>query len=168
MSEENEEIQKLLRLKRYERPPEGYFEDFLSEFQSRQRSELLKRSAHGLFFERLATYFSQFTRPQLAGAATAACAAVVLAVMMIGGGPAPITPEITKVNPGQPVGEVAETDTPRTTDFVGPVSFKFEEDINQMPNPVGAFVSSTEGPFSDLYILHPSGLSSGSALFREF
>lgn len=60
MSDDFSDLQKLLRLKRYEQPPEGYFEDFLPEFHQRQRSELLKRSAHGLFLERLGTYFSGF------------------------------------------------------------------------------------------------------------
>ncbi|CAN5429777.1 hypothetical protein BH23VER1_BH23VER1_15550 [soil metagenome] len=60
MSDDFQELQRLLRLKQYERPPEGYFDEFLQEFQSRQRRELLHRSAHGIFFERVGTYFSGF------------------------------------------------------------------------------------------------------------
>ena len=163
MSEEHEDIQKLLRLKRYERPPEGYFEDFLTEFQSRQRSELLKRSAHSLFFERLATYFSQFSRPQLAGAATAACAAIVLAVVMLGGGPTPDAPGVAGGPEAKPNTELAKPSIP--AEFIANEQFMFSEDFQQSPNRIG--VVAAEGPFSDLYILHPSG-SSHSALFRDF
>ena len=37
-----EQIGKLLRLKKYEQPPPGYFDNFLHEFHRRQRDELLK------------------------------------------------------------------------------------------------------------------------------
>jgi len=44
MDEFNEkEIGRLLRLKRYEQPPPGYFEDFLHQFHRRQRDELLRQ-----------------------------------------------------------------------------------------------------------------------------
>lgn len=49
---------KLLRLKRYESPPEGYFTSFLEEFHRRQREDVLKRSSRSLFLERLNTYFA--------------------------------------------------------------------------------------------------------------
>jgi len=54
------DVQKLLRLKRYERPPEGYYEDFLLEFQHRQRAEMLRRSAFSLWTERVANWFWGF------------------------------------------------------------------------------------------------------------
>jgi hypothetical protein len=37
MKNTDPEISRLLRLKRYEQPPEGFYEDFLLEFQKRQR-----------------------------------------------------------------------------------------------------------------------------------
>ena len=40
---DNNEIGRLLRLKRYEQPPPGYFENFLHEFHRRQRDELLRQ-----------------------------------------------------------------------------------------------------------------------------
>ena len=36
-----DEIGKLLRLKKFEQPPPGYFDNFLHEFHRRQRDELL-------------------------------------------------------------------------------------------------------------------------------
>lgn len=59
MSDPEKKLQELLNLKRYEKPREGYFEDFLEEFQSRQRSELLHRSSTGLFLERVSTWFRE-------------------------------------------------------------------------------------------------------------
>jgi len=40
---DDREIARLLRLKRYEQPPPGYFENFLHEFHRRQRDELLRQ-----------------------------------------------------------------------------------------------------------------------------
>ena len=59
MSDYEEQIQKIIRLKRYEAPRDGYFEGFLEEFQRRQRSEMLHRSSIGLFLERTGTWFRE-------------------------------------------------------------------------------------------------------------
>jgi hypothetical protein len=52
---EFEDIQRLIRLKRYETPGEDFVEDFVTQFHQRQRSEMLRQSARGLLWERLAT-----------------------------------------------------------------------------------------------------------------
>lgn len=85
MSEQSNDIEKLIRLKRYEKPSDGYFEDFLTEFQDRQRSELLRRSARSLFFERVGTYFSGFSQRQWIYAGSAAYAAVTIGFFLIAG-----------------------------------------------------------------------------------
>ncbi len=72
---DRETVQKLMRLKRHEQPPEGYFEDFLKEFHLRQRQELLKRSSLSIFMERLQTYLSD---PRSQGWAYAPVLAVFL------------------------------------------------------------------------------------------
>jgi hypothetical protein len=48
----NENIARLLRLKRYEQPPPGYFENFLQEFRRRQRDELIRQPLWRVCFER--------------------------------------------------------------------------------------------------------------------
>ena len=51
------QLQALLRLKRYEQPPPGYFDDLLSNIQKRQREEMLRRPAWRLALERVKTCF---------------------------------------------------------------------------------------------------------------
>jgi hypothetical protein len=50
----DDKIAQLLRLKRYERPPPGYFENFLDEFhrRQRQRDELFHQPLWRICFER--------------------------------------------------------------------------------------------------------------------
>ncbi|MCB1229641.1 MAG: hypothetical protein KDN19_05215 [Verrucomicrobiae bacterium] len=54
---EFQDIERLLRLKRYERPPEDFYENFLEGFKERQRGEMLRQSARGLLCERVSTWF---------------------------------------------------------------------------------------------------------------
>ncbi len=61
MSDENDPISKLLRLKRFEQPPEGYFDGFLKEFQERQRRELLRRPAWRIALDRLEARLESFS-----------------------------------------------------------------------------------------------------------
>ncbi len=58
---ENEESQlsQLLRMRRHQAPPPEYFENFLREFQERQRAELLRRPAWRIALERLGTRMNE-------------------------------------------------------------------------------------------------------------
>ncbi len=67
--DEDANLSKLLRLKRYEQPPPGYFDDFLREFQRRQRAEVLRRPAWAVFWDRIASIAPTFRVPQFAYAA---------------------------------------------------------------------------------------------------
>ena len=51
------QLQALLRLKRYEQPPPGYFDNLLSNIHQRQREEMLRRPAWRLAIERVKTFF---------------------------------------------------------------------------------------------------------------
>jgi len=73
MPDEDDQISRLLRLKRYEQPPPGYFEDFLKEFQRRQRAELLRRPLWRVALDRLSAFRETFSASQLSyGAASVA------------------------------------------------------------------------------------------------
>lgn len=98
MDYHDEEVQKLVRLKRYETPREDYFEDFLSEFQERQRAELLKRSSRSLFIERVGTTLRQVSSVKWVALGSVAYATIMAGIFF--------TPrkEIQHVNPhSQPI-----------------------------------------------------------------
>ena len=72
--EPNERISKLLRLKRYEQPPGDFFEDFLAEFQLRQRAEVIHRPFIKVAWDRLCSVFTPPPLPRLALASSFAVA----------------------------------------------------------------------------------------------
>src|SRR5919108_3066199 len=76
------EIARLLRLKRYEQPPPGYFENFLHEFHRRQRDELLRQPLWRICLDRANEFMfrlnlSRLTSYPAAVAAVLICAAIV-------------------------------------------------------------------------------------------
>ena len=78
----NDEIARLLRLKRYEQPPPDYFENFLPEFRRRQRDELLRQPLWRICFDRAQDFVFRHNVRSLASypagiAAVVACAAVI-------------------------------------------------------------------------------------------
>ena len=79
---DDNEIGKLLRLKKYEQPPPSYFENFLHEFHRRQRDELLRQPVWSVLWHRLSDSLFRLNIPSLtsypaAVAAVLVCAAVV-------------------------------------------------------------------------------------------
>jgi hypothetical protein len=80
-SDEND-ITKLLRLKCYEQPPPGYFENFLHEFHRRQRDELLRQPLWRICLQRTHDFMLRLDIRSLASypaavAAVLVCAAVI-------------------------------------------------------------------------------------------
>ena len=76
------EIARLLRLKRYEQPPPGYFENFLHEFHRRQRDELLRQPLWRICLERARGFMSQLDMRPLASYPTAVAAVLVCAAVI--------------------------------------------------------------------------------------
>ncbi len=52
------QLQALLRLKRYENPPPGYFDGLLDRVHRRQREEMLRRPAWQIALERIRAFFA--------------------------------------------------------------------------------------------------------------
>ena len=85
------EIAKLLRLKRYEQPPPGYFEDFLHEFHRRQRDELLRQPLWRICLERAHDVMFRLDVRSLASYPAAVTAVLVCAAVIS------LAPEAAKV-----------------------------------------------------------------------
>lgn len=79
---DDNEIGKLLRLKKYEQPPPGYFEDFLHEFHRRQRDELLREPLWSVVWQRISRSFFQFNIPSLTSYPAALAAVLVCAAVL--------------------------------------------------------------------------------------
>ncbi len=76
----DEQLARLLRLKRHEKPGEDYFEGFLQDFHAYQRKALATQSAASLWWERVGTGLSALKRPSTAWAAVGAYAAVMMLI----------------------------------------------------------------------------------------
>ena len=76
------EIGKLLRLKRFEQPPPGYFENFLHEFHRRQRDELLRQPVWSVLWQRLSDSLFRLNIPSLTSYPAAVAAALVCAAVL--------------------------------------------------------------------------------------
>lgn len=80
--EHNESISKLLRLKRYEQPPPEYFENFLAEFQLRQRAEVIHRPFWKIAWDRLTPYLTVPPIPRLVTAGSFAAAFIASTLVL--------------------------------------------------------------------------------------
>lgn len=83
MNEFNEkDLGVLLRMKRHEQPPPGYFEDFLHEFHRRQRAELLREPLWRIGLRRAHDFMLQLNVPSLTSYPAAAAAVLIVAAVL--------------------------------------------------------------------------------------
>lgn len=79
---DDREIARLLRLKRYEQPPPGYFEDFMHEFHRRQRDELLRQPLWRICLERVHAFMLRLDVRSLTSYPAAVTAVLVCAAVI--------------------------------------------------------------------------------------
>ena len=77
-----EQIGKLLRLKKYEQPPPGYFDNFLHEFHRRQRDELLREPLWRIGLQRAQDFLFRLNVPGLSSYPAMATALVICAAVI--------------------------------------------------------------------------------------
>ena len=122
-------MHKIIKLKRYEQPPDGYYEDFLREFHRRQRAELLKPSISTLIMERLSGLIPELRVPALAFAG-AAVVALIASIAIIRDTPRQETPRAYSVSytPTLPYSQV-----PVTIRNTQPVSLRIDPSALSQP-----------------------------------
>jgi len=106
---DDNEIGRLLRLKKYEQPPPGYFENFLHEFHRRQRDELLRQPLWKIAFGRAQDFMmslnvARLASYQVAVTAVLLCAAVISLKIY----QTPPTPNVTRLTPIVPAQSVTD------------------------------------------------------------
>jgi hypothetical protein len=100
---DDSEISALLRLKRHEQPPPGYYENFLHEFHRRQRDELLRQPLWRIALQRAQDFMMTLNVARLASYPVAATAVLICAaVISIRITHTPSQPNIAQVTPAIP------------------------------------------------------------------
>jgi hypothetical protein len=78
----DDRIARLLRLKRYEQPPPGYYENFLDEFRRRQRDELFREPFWSVCVDRMRNFVFSRNLWSLAYSGAAIVAVVAASVIV--------------------------------------------------------------------------------------
>ena len=91
-----EQLENLLALKRYERPEEGYWQDFLCEFHQRQRERAAVKSGLAGWMDRVSAWFADASPSKWAYGAGLAYASVAAFMLL---SPKPVEKEMSPASP---------------------------------------------------------------------
>ena len=102
---DDNEIGRLLRLKKYEQPPPGYFDNFLHEFHRRQRDELLRQPLWRIALQRAQDFMMSLNVARIASYPVAVTAvllcATVISLKIYQTPPAPSIARLSPIVPAQ-------------------------------------------------------------------
>jgi hypothetical protein len=159
-SEEND-IQRLIRLKRYEQPPEGFVDDFMIRFHHRQRAEILNQSSFGLFWDRVSAFMTGRMTPA-SGLAYAVTAVVVV------GGAVVLLPHggstVTVAEAAKPAPAVAKVDN----SFVASPELGFAPEDHQLSLPSSQLAQLMSQHFGGGYADERRQIQQGLQGFQGF
>ncbi|MCU0751900.1 MAG: hypothetical protein MUF86_06730 [Akkermansiaceae bacterium] len=121
-----EQLESLLALKRYERPEEGYWQDFLGEFHHRQRQQAVANTGIAGLWNRVTSWFADVRPSGWAYGAGLAYATATIALFVIPRGTevenqpaAPVNYQVVP-SPAEPVEQLEQLDlSPETQGSVG-------------------------------------------------
>ena len=131
-----EDIATLLRLKRHEQPPPGYFDNFLHEFHRRQRAELLKQPLWKIALQRAHDFMFQLNVGSMPAAATALV--ILAAVISLKVYQTPNTATVAVVTPAASTVKVSSPEpawslsTPVATRDLGATPFRMANERAQI------------------------------------
>lgn len=105
-----EQLSALLRLKRHEQPPPGYFDRLLDDVHRRQRAELLRQPLWKIAIERMQLFFSDHSMGglQYAGSMATLLIVGIAAIRFMTGTPSGSTPSIVKKESPAPTGNSSQ------------------------------------------------------------
>lgn len=117
---DSNEIEKLLRLKKYETPGEDYFAEFAENFKERQRADLLQHSSLTLLTERVSLWFQELGNAKWLIPASVGAAAMVIISMSLMSDPAENGATIAAKEQASEIPDAIsfELDLPRLNDHV--------------------------------------------------
>ncbi len=124
-----EDIATLLRLKRHEQPPPGYFDNFLHEFHRRQRAELLRQPLWKIALQRAQDFMFQLNVGSMPAAATALLILAAVVSLKVSQTPnaatvavvTPVTSTVKNVSSPEPAWSLS---TPVATRDLGATPFR--------------------------------------------
>lgn len=79
----DQSLVQLLRLKRHETPPDGYFEELLPRLHTRLRVEMMRRSSASLLLERLGVFFDNLAGGRWVAGGVAAYATALAGALFL-------------------------------------------------------------------------------------
>jgi hypothetical protein len=109
--QQQQKLSALLRLKRFEQPPSGYYAKLLQDVHRRQRADLLRRPLWKIAVERIQTFFGEHSMGRLQyGGAMAAVLVTGLAIFGISGPSRETAGPAVAVAQAEPASPVATVD----------------------------------------------------------